>query len=89
MRGPEALDLIWALNTGHRGSMSTLHANSPEEALWRLETLALSAGDTSELAVRRQLHAAIDLVVQMQRGDGGRVITDLACVGHDGIEGKL
>ena len=89
VRGPEALDLIWALNTGHRGSMSTLHANSPEEALWRLETLALSAGDTSELAVRRQLHAAIDLVVQMERDDGGRVITDLACVGHDGIEGSL
>ena len=89
VRGPEALDLIWALNTGHRGSMSTLHANSPEEALWRLETLALSAGDTSELAVQRQLHAAIDLVVQMERADGSRVITDIAYVGHDGIEGSL
>ena len=86
VRGPEALDLIWALNTGHRGSMSTIHANSPQEALWRLETLALSAGDTSELAVRRQLHAAVDVVVQMERNDGSRVISDVANVGYDGIE---
>lgn len=87
VRGPEALDLIWALNTGHRGSMSTIHANSPQEALWRLETLALSAGDTSELTVRRQLHAAIDIVVQMERYDGRRVISDMAIVGNEGIEG--
>ena len=88
VRGPEALDLIWALNTGHRGSMSTIHANSPQEALWRLETLALSAGDTSELAVRRQIHAAVDIVVQMERNDGNRVISDVAHVGYDGIEGS-
>ena len=88
VRGPEALDLIWALNTGHRGSMSTIHANSPQEALWRLETLALSAGDTSELAVRRQLHAAIDVVVQLEREGGSRVISDVAFVGHEGIEGS-
>jgi pilus assembly protein CpaF len=87
VRGPEALDLIWALNTGHRGSMSTIHANSPQEALWRLETLALSAGDTSELTVRRQLHAAIDIVVQMERYEGSRVISDMAIVGNEGIEG--
>jgi pilus assembly protein CpaF len=87
VRGAEALDLIWALNTGHRGSLSTIHANSPREALWRLETLALSAGDTSELAVRRQLLAAIDLVVQLERSDGARVITEIASVGPDGIEG--
>jgi pilus assembly protein CpaF len=87
VRGAEALDLIWALNTGHRGSLSTIHANSPGEALWRLETLALSAGDTSEVAVRRQLLAAIDLVVQLERSDGPRVITEIASVGPDGIEG--
>jgi pilus assembly protein CpaF len=87
VRGAEALDLIWALNTGHRGSLSTIHANSAQEALWRLETLALSAGDTSELAVRRQLHAAIDVVVQMDRNDGSRVISEIAHVGHEGIEG--
>jgi pilus assembly protein CpaF len=88
VRGKEALDLIWALNTGHRGSMSTIHANTPHEALWRLETLALSAGDTAELAVRRQLLAAIDLVVQLERRDGLRVISEIAVVGPDGIEGS-
>ncbi|HWL48620.1 MAG TPA: CpaF/VirB11 family protein, partial [Acidimicrobiia bacterium] len=88
VRGAEALDLIWALNTGHRGSMSTIHANSPQEALWRLETLALSAGDTSEVAVRRQIHAAVDIVVQMERESGRRVISDLAFVGNEGVEGS-
>ena len=88
VRGKEALDLIWALNTGHRGSLSTIHANTPQEALWRLETLALSAGDTAELAVRRQLLAAIDLVVQLDRSDGSRVISEIAPVGPDGIEDR-
>lgn len=67
VRGPEALDLISALNTGHRGSLTTVHANSPEEALLRIETLALSAGDTSETAVHRQLRSAVDVVVQIER----------------------
>lgn len=88
VRGKEALDLIWALNTGHRGSLSTIHANTPQEALWRLETLALSAGDTAELAVRRQLLAAVDLVVQLDRSNGSRVISEIAPVGPDGIEDK-
>ncbi len=88
VRGPEALDLVSALNTGHRGSLSTIHANSPREALWRLETLALSAGDTSELAVRRQLHSAIDLIVQIDRRGPARVITEIARVGEDGVEGQ-
>jgi pilus assembly protein CpaF len=74
VRGGEALDLISALNTGHRGSLTTVHANSPEEALLRIETLALSAGDTSETAVSRQLLAAVDLVVQLERTEGGRRI---------------
>jgi pilus assembly protein CpaF len=86
VRGKEAMDLVWALNTGHRGSMSTIHANSPQEALWRLETLALSAGDTSELAVRRQLMAAVDLVVQMERVGPLRTIREIAPVGPNGIE---
>jgi Flp pilus assembly CpaF family ATPase len=54
--------------------------------LWRLETLALSAGDTPEVAVRRQLHAAIDLVVQLDREGPTRSITEIAVVGDDGIE---
>jgi pilus assembly protein CpaF len=87
VRGKEAMDLIWALNTGHRGSLSTVHANSAQEALWRIETLALSAGDTAELAVRRQLLAAVDLVVQMQRSGPTRQISAIAAVGPSGIEG--
>lgn len=75
VRGPEALDLLSALNTGHAGSLTTVHANSPREAMWRLETLALSAGDTSESAVQRQLSAAVDVVVQLDRTVEGRRIT--------------
>lgn len=89
VRGPEALDLITALNTGHSGSMSTVHANSPEEALWRLETLALLDGVASSDAVRRQLHAAIDLVVQIERTVEGRVIRSLASVSFDGTVEKI
>jgi pilus assembly protein CpaF len=88
VRGVEALDLVWALNTGHKGSLSTIHANSPEEALWRLETLALSAGNTSEMAVRRQIHAAIDLIVQMERVGAARRISEIASVGQKGVEGS-
>lgn len=78
VRGPEALDLVWALNTGHRGSLTTVHANSPQEALWRIETLALSAGVTAEEAVGRQLHAGVDYVVQIDREQGRRRITSIA-----------
>ncbi|MGH8914588.1 MAG: CpaF family protein [Acidimicrobiia bacterium] len=88
VRGPEAMDLVWALNTGHRGSMSTVHANSPQEAIWRLETLALSAGDTAEVAVRRQLLAAVQLIVQMERVGPARRISEIASVGPGGIDGE-
>lgn len=83
VRGAEALDLVGALNTGHRGSMTTVHANSPREALWRLETLALSGGNTSEKAVARQLRAAIDVVVQIERTSRGRRITEVEVFGDD------
>jgi pilus assembly protein CpaF len=84
VRGPEALDLITALNTGHEGSMSTVHANSPQEAMWRLETLALLDGVASPEAVTRQLYSAVDHVVQMSRSSGRRVITSIAQVAADG-----
>ncbi len=72
VRGPEALDLLSALNTGHRGVLSTVHANSPLDAVRRLETLALMAGvGLSEQGIREQLARGIDLVAQLQRGDGG------------------
>ncbi|HEY6635817.1 MAG TPA: CpaF family protein [Acidimicrobiia bacterium] len=78
VRGPEALDLVSALNTGHKGSMTTVHANSPDQAMLRLEALALSAGDTSEQAVTRQLHSAVDVVVQIARDGVRRSIVEIA-----------
>lgn len=87
VRGPEALDLVWALNTGHRGSLTTVHANSPHEALWRIETLAMSAGVTSELAISRQLRAAVDLVVQVERSGGERRITSIVAMSELAEEG--
>lgn len=84
VRGPEALDLITALNTGHRGSMSTVHANSPEEAIWRIETLALLDGAASPDAIRRQLHAAVKYVVQVERDGYLRRVASIWRVEHDG-----
>jgi pilus assembly protein CpaF len=78
VRGPEALDLISALNTGHAGSMSTVHANSPAEARWRLETLALSgSARLPARAIRRQLGAAIQVFVQLERVGTVRRIASL------------
>lgn len=87
VRGAEALDMIGALNTGHDGSMATVHANSPEEAMWRLETLALSGEDrVGEKAVRRQLWAAIDWVLQLERRQGSRRLVSMGEVMNESIE---
>ena len=77
VRGAEALDMLWAMNTGHDGSLSTCHASSPPDALRRLEVMVLTAGlELPLLAVRDQLTAAIDLVVQMARSaNGARRVT--------------
>ncbi len=80
VRGAEALDLITAMNTGHAGSMGTVHANTPYDALIRLETLAMM-GETQipTAALRRQIAAAIHLVVQIKRmQDGSRKITEIS-----------
>ncbi len=83
VRGPEALDLIQAMSTGHAGSMGTVHANGPDEALWRLETLALSGeARVSERAVRRMLRGAIDMVVHLERRQGRRRVVEVVAV-HD------
>ncbi len=75
VRGPEALHLLTAINTGHRGSLSTIHANSPEEAMWRLETLALmGGGGVPAEAVQRQLKAGVQVIVQLERSEGRRFI---------------
>jgi pilus assembly protein CpaF len=71
-RGGEALDMLQAMNTGHDGSMSTLHANSPHDALSRLETLVLMAGaELPSRAIREQVASAVNIIVQQQRLRGG------------------
>jgi pilus assembly protein CpaF len=73
VRGPEALDMLQAMNTGHEGSLSTCHANSPPDALRRLETMVLMGDVALPLAaVRDQVRSALDLVVQVARRPGGR-----------------
>jgi pilus assembly protein CpaF len=72
VRGAEALDMLQAMNTGHEGSLSTIHANSPREALHRLETLVLFAGtDLPQRAIREQIVGAIPLIVHISRISGG------------------
>jgi pilus assembly protein CpaF len=85
-RGGEALDMLQAMNTGHDGSLTTLHANSARDALARLETLVLMAGmDLPLTAIRDQVASAIDLIIQQARlPDGRRVITGIVEV--TGIE---
>ncbi len=79
VRGGEALDMVQAMNTGHEGSLSTCHANSPADALRRLETMVLMSDVAlPHDAVREQLSAAIDLVVHIVRnGDGSRRVTQV------------
>lgn len=79
-RGAEALDMLTALNTGHEGSLTTVHANAPEDALRRLETLALMAGiGLPHAAVREQVASALDLVVHQARlPDGSRRVEAVA-----------
>jgi pilus assembly protein CpaF len=73
VRGPEARDMLQAMNTGHEGSLSTCHANSPPDALRRLETMVLMGDVALPLAaVRDQVRSALDLVVQVARRHGGR-----------------
>ena len=80
VRGPEALDMLQAMNTGHEGSLSTCHANGPADALRRLETMVLMGDVALPLeAVRDQIAASLDLVVQVERSvDGHRTVTAVA-----------
>jgi pilus assembly protein CpaF len=80
VRGAEALDLLTALNTGHDGALSTVHANSPADALSRLETLALMAGvGLPHAAIAEQVQRGIDLVVHLERrADGARRVSAIA-----------
>ncbi len=86
-RGGEALDMIQAMNSGHAGSLSTVHADDPMRALSRLETLCLMSDvDVPLVAVRRQIIEAIDLVVQIQRFDGHREVVEIAEVQEAGMD---
>ena len=88
-RSGEALDMLQAMNTGHDGSLTTVHANAPRDTLARLETLVLMAGfDLPVRAIREQMASAIDLVVQISRlRDGSRRITHITEV--QGMEGDI
>jgi pilus assembly protein CpaF len=79
VRGAEALDMLQAMNTGHDGSLSTVHANAPRDALARVETMVLMAGyDLPVRAIRQQLASALDLIVHLERlEDGSRRVTSI------------
>jgi pilus assembly protein CpaF len=89
VRGGEAMDMLQAMNTGHSGSITTLHANSPRDSIARLETLAMMAGlDIPLLAIRRQIDSALNLIVHQTRlQDGTRKTTHITEVG--GMEGDV
>jgi pilus assembly protein CpaF len=88
-RGAEALDMLQAMNTGHEGSMTTLHANTPRDALARMETMVLMAGmELPHRAIREQISSAIDLIVQQERmRDGQRKVVNISEV--QGMEGDV
>ena len=89
VRGEEALDMLQAMNTGHDGSLTTIHANTPRDALSRLETMVAMANlNIPEGAIRRQISAAIDVVVQISRlSDGTRKLVSIAEI--TGMEGEV
>jgi pilus assembly protein CpaF len=88
-RGEEAFDMLQAMNTGHEGSMATIHANNPREAISRLEQMIGMAGlPMSQISIRGQISAAVRLIVQLQRmSDGKRKVTSVAEI--TGMEGEI
>jgi pilus assembly protein CpaF len=89
VRGAEAIDMLQAMNTGHEGSLTTIHSNSPRDALARLETMILMAGaNLPDRAMREQISSALDLIIQVSRlADGTRKITSVVEV--TGMEGPV
>lgn len=88
-RGGEALDMLQAMNTGHDGSLTTGHANSPRDMLSRLEVMVMMSGmDLPSRAIREQISSAVDIIIQITRlSDGRRLVTDVHEVGH--LEGDV
>jgi len=79
VRGPEALDMLQAMNTGHDGSLTTIHANNPGDTMIRLETMVMTAVEMPIRAIREQVVAALDIIVQIARvSDGRRRITHIS-----------
>jgi pilus assembly protein CpaF len=89
VRGPEAIDMLQAMNTGHDGSLTTIHANSPRDALYRLDTMVAMANlNIPDRAVRQQVSSAVDLIVQVTRqADGTRKATAISEI--TGMEGEV
>ncbi len=89
VRGPEALDMLQAMNTGHDGSLTTIHANTPRDALYRLDTMVAMANlNIPDRAVRQQVASAVDLMVQVTRlADGTRKVTAVTEI--TGMEGDV
>jgi len=87
VRGEEALDMLQAMNTGHDGSLTTVHANSPRDAISRLEVMvSMSNANINLRSIRQQVASAVDLFVQISRqSDGSRRVTHMTeCVGMEG-----
>jgi pilus assembly protein CpaF len=87
VRGEEALDMLQAMNTGHDGSLTTIHANSPRDAIGRLEVMVgMANANIGVRAIRQQVSSAVDLFIQIARfSDGTRRVTHLTeCVGMEG-----
>ena len=91
VRGEEALDMIQSMNTGHDGSLSTGHANSPRDMLARLETMILMAMELPLSAVRRQIASAVDLIIHLGRmRDRSRKVMEIVEItGYDGSSGEI
>jgi pilus assembly protein CpaF len=89
VRGAEALDMLQAMNTGHDGSLTTIHANTPRDALYRLDTMvAMSNLNIPDRAIRQQVASAVDLIVQVSRqADGTRKVTAITEI--TGMEGDV
>jgi pilus assembly protein CpaF len=89
VRGGEALDMLQAMNTGHEGSLTTIHCNSPRDGLARMETMVLMAGyDLPLRAIRSQVASAVDIIIHIDRfGDGSRRVTHISEV--QGMEGDI
>jgi len=89
VRGPECLDMLQAMNTGHDGSLTTIHANSPRDALYRMDTMVAMANlNIPDRAVRQQIASAVNLMVQvMRQSDGTRKVTAISEI--TGMEGDV